>query len=228
MPTIIKNGRNYSGTSVSLTQAEYDALPEITKMNGTTYFITDSDVVLDADNVALGNGTVEDLAGSVAVIETETASANRSVGDHILLNGQLYTVTTAVATGETYVVGTNISATTVGSELTALTNDLTPRQLGITAGTNVTLGSQNAVYALGGFIYLSVKGKANAAINNAVIASIVGEERFIYPTTFPIGIGSEWNITKTGYGFLNARNITASLASGEWFHIVATIPYAPY
>lgn len=124
MPTIIKNGRNYSGTSVSLTQAEYDALPEVTKMNGTTYFITDSDVVLDADNVALGNGTVEDLAGSVAVIETETASANRSIGDHILLNGQLYTITSPVATGETYAVGTNIEAKSIGEELTALNNSL--------------------------------------------------------------------------------------------------------
>lgn len=166
--------------------------------------------------------------GNIATIETSPASANHAVGEFIVYNGQMYSVISAITAGNALVIGTNISATSAGDELTSLKSGLTPRQLGITAGTNVTFGTQKAVYALGGFIYVSVKGRADAAINNAVIATIVGEESFIYPTTLPIGIGSEWNITKTGYGFLNARNITATLASGEWFHIVATVPYAPY
>lgn len=125
MPTIIKNGRNYSGTSVSLTQAEYDALPEVTKMNGTTYFITDSEVVLNAEDVALDEGNLNDLAGSVATIETSPATANHEVGEYILWNGVVYIVTSAIATGENLVINSNISARTIGSELTALNKGLT-------------------------------------------------------------------------------------------------------
>ena len=124
MPTIIKNGRNYSGTSVSLTQAEYDALPEVTKMNGTTYFITDSEVVLNAEDVALDEGNLNDLAGSVATIETSPATTNHEVGEYILWNGVLYTVISAIATGENLVINNNISTTTVGTELQTLNKGL--------------------------------------------------------------------------------------------------------
>ena len=131
MPTLIKNGKNYSGTSVSLTQAEYDALPEVTKMNGTTYFITDSEVVLNAEDVALDEGNLNDLAGSVATIETSPATANHEVGEYILWNGVVYVVTSAIATGENLVINSNISARTIGSELTALNNGLTTYTDGI-------------------------------------------------------------------------------------------------
>lgn len=115
MPTLFKNGKNYSGTSVSLTQAEYDALSATEKNNGTMYFITDSDAVLSASDVALGSGTVEDLAGSIATIETSPATANHSVGEYIVYNGQLYKVTSAITAGTT--LTGKISATTVDTEL---------------------------------------------------------------------------------------------------------------
>ena len=60
-------------------------------------------------------------ASNIATIESSTtASQAYSAGDYLVLNGQLYEVTTAISSGETLTVGTNISATTVGSELTAL------------------------------------------------------------------------------------------------------------
>lgn len=63
---------------------------------------------------------------TLATVEsTTTASQAYSVGDYLVLNGQLYEVTTAITSGETLTVGTNISATTVGDELTALNNGLT-------------------------------------------------------------------------------------------------------
>lgn len=89
MPIIIKNGKTYGDRSVSLTQAEYNALSETEKTNGTVYYIYDvnatpqaSDVAydntesgLDASNVQgaldeLGDGfkqlqNVEDFGGSV-------------------------------------------------------------------------------------------------------------------------------------------------------------------
>lgn len=125
MPYQIKNGIIYSGNAVTLTQAQYDALTTAEKNNGTVYYIYDSDAMIEAQEVGLDGGNVEDLAGSVATIEASPATANHEVGEYILWNGVLYTVTSAIATGENLVVNSNISATTVGSELTALNAGLT-------------------------------------------------------------------------------------------------------
>lgn len=155
MPTIIKNGRNYSGTSVSLTQAEYDALPEITKMNGTTYFITDSEVVLNAEDVALDEGNLNDLAGSVATIETSPATTNHEVGEYILWNGVLYTVTSAIATGENLVINSNISVRTIGSELQALNTGLTTQEIAITLNTSAWNANNTKCYRMGNLVILN-------------------------------------------------------------------------
>lgn len=64
------------------------------------------------------------LPGSVATVEVSPAVANHAVGDFILWNGQFYTVTSAIAVGETLTVGTNITARSVGSELTSLKSGL--------------------------------------------------------------------------------------------------------
>ena len=146
MPYQIKNGKVYGSNAVSLTQAQYDALSTAEKNNGTVYYIYDSEAVLDASDVSLGSGTVEDLAGSVAVIETSPTTATHAVGSYIVYNGQLYEVTAAIAVGETLTVGTNISATTVGAELTSLNNGLTIKTLTPTAvGSGVTINSHSMV-----------------------------------------------------------------------------------
>ena len=124
MPYIIKNGKTYTGNSVTLTQAQYDALSEAEKNNGTAYYIYDSNAVMSADDVALDNGTVEDLAGSVATIESSPATAIHAVGDFILWNGQLYSVISPIDVGQTLTVGSNITATSAGSELTSLMSGL--------------------------------------------------------------------------------------------------------
>lgn len=64
-------------------------------------------------------------AGSVATVENAQAVNAHSAGDYILLNSKLYIVTAAVAVGETFVEGTNITATSIGGELKALNNGLT-------------------------------------------------------------------------------------------------------
>ena len=53
-------------------------------------------------------------------MKSSTASQAYAIGDYLVYNGQLYAVTAAIAIGETLTVGTNISSTTVGTELTAL------------------------------------------------------------------------------------------------------------
>lgn len=73
------------------------------------------------------------------VESTSTASQNYAVGDYLVYNGILYSVTAAISVGESLTPGTNISATSAGAELTTLKNGLTnrvPRQT-IAAG-NVT------------------------------------------------------------------------------------------
>ena len=42
MPVIIKNGKTYGDRSVTLSKAEYDALSSAEKLNGTVYYIYDS------------------------------------------------------------------------------------------------------------------------------------------------------------------------------------------
>lgn len=138
MPYQIKNGKVYGSNAVSLTQAQYDALSTAEKNNGTVYYIYDSDdAVFDAEDVGLADGgNVQTLAGSVATIETSPATGTHAVGDYIVWNGQLYEVITTIAVGETLTVGTNITATTVGEELSSLNNALTVKIKTITATTN--------------------------------------------------------------------------------------------
>ena len=76
-------------------------------------------------------------AGSVATVETAQATQNHSVGEYILLDKQLYIVTAAVSAGETFVEGTNISATSIGGELKALNNGLNIQTVTGTDGTAV-------------------------------------------------------------------------------------------
>lgn len=68
---------------------------------------------------SLGNYLNEKFAkNQVSSVETtNTASKNYAVGDLLIYNETLYKVTTAIASGDTIAVGTNVSATTVEGEL---------------------------------------------------------------------------------------------------------------
>lgn len=58
----------------------------------------------------------------VATVEGATASANYAAGRYFVHGGKLYKATTAIATGEAIVPGTNCMQTTVMAELLALTS----------------------------------------------------------------------------------------------------------
>ena len=78
----------------------------------------------------------KDNASNIATIEaTSSASQAYAVGDYLVYNGQLYSVTAAISVGETLTPGTNISATNAGAELSALKNGLNNRL-------NIKSGSQ--------------------------------------------------------------------------------------
>ena len=61
------------------------------------------------------------ILSNMAPIETaSTAASAYAIGDHLVYNGILYKAKTAIAINDAFVVGTNIEAATVGSELTTL------------------------------------------------------------------------------------------------------------
>lgn len=65
------------------------------------------------------------LAADIATVETtSTASKAYSVGEYLVYNNQLYRVTASIASGGTLTVGTNISATSAGGELTSIKDAL--------------------------------------------------------------------------------------------------------
>lgn len=100
-----------------------------TKQNTLTF---DTTPTSGSTNPVTSDGiftAVNATASNLATIESSTtASQAYSTGDYLVLNGQLYEVIADIASGETLVVGTNISARTVGEELTALNAGLTAEE----------------------------------------------------------------------------------------------------
>ena len=65
----------------------------------------------------------------LATVEPATAGHDYAIGEQLILNGELYTAKTAITTGDTLTVGTNIElaptiTTQIGSLNEALTNDI--------------------------------------------------------------------------------------------------------
>ncbi len=68
-----------------------------------------------------GNTTaIGELAASIAPVEGATALANYAVGDLLMRGNQLCKATSAIATGEAIVIGTNVSVTTVAEAIAGM------------------------------------------------------------------------------------------------------------
>lgn len=65
---------------------------------------------------------VMDALSAIATPDGPTATANHAVGTYLTMQGKLYKVTTAIASGEQITAGTNVTETTVMAELLALAN----------------------------------------------------------------------------------------------------------
>lgn len=108
-------------TSLSKADTALQAVPP-------TYRTAAAQDVIDAAQDA----DIEALAGSIATIESSPATAAHAVGEYIVLNGQLYKVTAAIAAGQTLTVGTNIAATTIAGAFGTVS------EASLTVGTNIT------------------------------------------------------------------------------------------
>lgn len=98
---------NMNGVVAQMVIAEYTATPVA---------VTD---ITSVYPVATAGGI-----GSMATIELSPVQNSYAVGDFLVWKGQLYKVIAAIASGESLVIGTNIEAVTIGTELTALNNGL--------------------------------------------------------------------------------------------------------
>lgn len=66
------------------------------------------------------DGILDRSASLLAAQDGPTATANHAIGSYLTMGGQLYKVTTAIASGEAIVPGTNVTATTVMAEVLSL------------------------------------------------------------------------------------------------------------
>ena len=127
----------------------------------------------------------KDNASNIATIEaTSSASQAYAVGDYLVYNGQLYSVTAAIASGETITPGTNVSATSAGAELSTLKNGLT-NVSDITSvktkngktylGEFVCTGSQidsNRVFAMIALPFFTVDNTYTVTVNSCTIIGV--------------------------------------------------------
>ena len=104
MPYIIKNGIAYAGHAVTVTQAQYDALSEAEKKNGTVYYIYDSDAVLDAGDVSYDNTSSGLSAANTQAAIDEISSDVESLNNG-LTNVSYIGISTTRITGWCYKVG---------------------------------------------------------------------------------------------------------------------------
>ena len=100
----------------------------------------------------------------------------------------------------------------------SLAKNWTSSSVTVTPKTNVVIDT-NKSQKMGRLLFLYVKGHTTGTISNTEIFSFsnaVASPGFI---TFPLGTGDAWGINGSGYGYLGTNSVTATLASGVYFHI---------
>ena len=97
--------------------------PQTPLEQGTDYVypVTTLDQVIGSDGSTRLNTEVESIKSDIATIETSsTAAHSYAIGQYLVYNNTLYKATKAISVGATLVVGNNIQATSVGTELKSL------------------------------------------------------------------------------------------------------------
>lgn len=124
---------------------------------------------------------VEDLLGiyngasdsNIATVEAGTTATQAYVADdYVVVGGQLYIVTSAIAIGDTFTVGTNITATTVGTELSELNSRLTVLENGV--GYETLFDSGDIQIGYGTKYYSNVKPSDVADYSEVVCLAFQG------------------------------------------------------
>lgn len=99
---------------------------------------------------------------------------------------------------------------------------MTPTFVSVTPSTNFVVDTNNT-RRIGNLIVVYVKGHSTGSLPNGVMFSLDTTASVRNgSSTFPIGIGGEWSITETGYGFFNSESkafATVNLTSGKYVHV---------
>ena len=119
-----------SGTTFTATALDGTTTTFTQQDTNTTYGIATSsaDGLMSKTDKAKLDGVADQasqLAKNTAQIETAgTATSAHSVGEYVMISNALYKVTASVAKGDTWAIGTNVTAANIGSEIGSLKSDL--------------------------------------------------------------------------------------------------------
>lgn len=218
-----KHNENFATEETSPTTAAH-AIGEYIIWKGTLYRVKtaiSTGATLEVGRNIIKRTTVgvtEDLAGSIATIETSPATANHSVGEYIVYNGQLYKVTTAITAGDT--LAGKISAVSIGDRHSV--KYITSQ---VTAGANVNIRQVSVAENFSTVtlsIQFDVTGTAKAN-GETILSGIPSEYRPIYfvyvvaqgnPTDAPVSLSATGTITAGGRG----------VPVGSWYSASFTFP----
>lgn len=138
---------------------------------------------------------IDQIIKNTAQIETAgSATSAHSAGEYVMISNALYKVTASVAKGDTWTIGTNVTAANVGNEIASLKSNL--------AKTMYPVGS----------IYISVNATNPAALFGGTWEQIKGR--------FLLGTGSNDANTTDWWGseWAGHYNVPAGELGGESMH----------
>ena len=110
---------------ISMIKGDSTLIDNTEVLDGQVLFDTTNQKILldDESERKEYGGTIK--KGEIAYVESAMVTTRGySAGDYIIVQDTLYKVTTQINSGTTLVVGTNVSVTTVGGEITQINNDL--------------------------------------------------------------------------------------------------------
>ncbi len=138
----------------------------------------------------------------IATISTSPTTRAFNAGEFLVYEGQLYRVTTNIANGGTLTVGTNITSTSVGSELTTLA----PKTL--TYGKNSHVDDTRVLFSVvGKIVFLSFAITTDTSISSGTNL-LVAQSGYSTSQIQDIPIMAT---TGTGYRvYVNGRNIVTN------------------
>ena len=176
------------------------------------------------------NSNLTSLAGSLAMIETSPATANHAVGDLIVYNNRLYKVTSAIASGEVIVVGTNVSATSVADHLTDMPSVVfinTPWEIADSNVISSLNSSDNYLLVCGKMVYYSIRfTTASATTGSTSAIRIKGQYSQYLPYNYNIGNGiigtahETWTNATSSLLYINANRgvgLSGGLEAGKGY-----------
>lgn len=122
------------------------------------------------------DSTVTDqLAKNTAQIETAgTATSAHSAGEYVMISNALYKVTASVAKGDTWTIGTNVTAASVGSEISSLKSDLANKLYPV-GSIYMSVNATNPAELFGG-TWEQIKDRFLLAAGDAYAAGSTGGE----------------------------------------------------